>query len=281
MAEKKFTPIEQTEEKEKPPTGEASKSDVQRAKDAAEIQKYETERIEAQKQAVFAENDIKDTEDLQAKIKEVAERSENLTKATAEWERLKATERAGIEHTKVAQAQRETEQNNQDTQLGIRETLVTEREQAVETLEKSLNAENLKRIEKEREDKVLANRLQSGGYTQYNEFMNECLEILYKYGMRQLVYKAEEKLDRMWDWANDGLTEHFAELVENMAGLVDKVNRKASEMARQPNKYPPASWNRIVDVLDNTLELFPEIAPSNWVANPEVVMESEAPRKAR
>jgi len=66
----KFTPIEQTEEKERTSTDKSSVSDVQKAKDAAEIQKYETERIEAQKQAVFAENDIKSTEDLQAKIKD-------------------------------------------------------------------------------------------------------------------------------------------------------------------------------------------------------------------
>jgi len=179
----------------------------------------------------------------------------------------------------VIQDQRETEQNNRDTQLGVRETLVTERERAVETLEKSLNAENLKRIEKEREDKALANRLQSGGYKQYNELMNECLEILYKYGMRKLVHRAEEKLDRMWDWANDGLTEHCAELVENMAELVDKVNRKASEMAKQPKQYPPASWNGIVDALDKTLALFPEITPDNWVANPEADMVAEAQKE--
>jgi len=276
MAEKTFIPIEPTEEKETPSTGEVSVSDVQKAKDAAEIQKYETERIEAQRKAVFAENDITDTEDLRAKIKEVVEQRNKLAKDVAEWERTKATEKAGIEHTKVAQAQRETDLNNQEQQLNIRELLITEREQAVEVLEKSLNAESLKRIEKEREDSVLANRLQSDGYKQFNEMMNECLGILYKYGARQLVYKAEEKLDRMWDWANNGLTEHFDELVKSMAELVDTINRKAGEMARQPKKYPSTSWNGIVDVLDKVLALFPEITPDNWVANPEADILVEA-----
>ncbi len=262
-----FIPIENQEEKQT--EGENKLSEVQKARDAKEIQEQETERIKLQREAVFAQNEIKDSEDLQLKIKELAEQTAKLALDRAEWERLKATQKAEIERVKIAQDNRENELNNREKQLDIRETLVAEREQSVADLEHSLNAENLKRIEKEREDNELINRLQKGGYKQFNSLITECLDVLYKYGEKNMVYQAEDKLDEMWKWAKNGLPEHFDELVQSMKDLVDRVNRKAVEMARQPKVYPTKSWNNIVDSLEVVLKIFPELKPSRWVDNPE------------
>jgi len=262
-----FIPIENQEEKQ--PEENNKPSEVQKARDAKGIQEQETERIKLQREAVFAQNEIKDSEDLQIKIKELAEQTAKLALDRAEWERLKATGKAEIERVKIAQDNRENMLNNQEKQLEIRETLVAEREQSVADLEHSLNAENLKRIEKEREDNELINRLKGGGYKQFNALISECLDVLYKYGEKKLVHRSEDRLDEMWKWAKNGLPERFDDLVKDMAGLVSEINKKAVEMAKQPKVYPTKSWNSIVDSLEAVLKIFPELKPNGWVNNPE------------
>ncbi|MDD4876420.1 MAG: hypothetical protein PHQ86_04730 [Dehalococcoidales bacterium] len=267
-----FIPIDKTEKEKQEGVEVEDKvlaSKVLQAKYAKELQDLDTQRIESHRQAVFAQNEIKDSEDLQLKIKELVEQSAKLALDRAEWERLKATQKAEIERVKIAQDNRENELNNREKQLDIRETLVAEREQLVADLEHSLNAENLKRIEKEREDNELINRLKGGGYKQFNSLISDCLDVLYKYGEKKMVYRAEDRLDEMWKWAKNGLPEHFDELVQSMKDLVDRVNRKAVEMARQPKVYPTKSWNNIVDSLEVIIKLFPEIKPAKWVDNPE------------
>jgi len=261
-----FIPIDNKEENQ---PEEEKPSEVQRAMDAKEIQEQETERIKLQREAVFAQNEIKDSEDLRLKIKEIEEQSAKLALDRAEWERLKATEKAEIERVKIAQDNRENTLNNQEKQLEVRETLVAEREQSAADLEHSLNAENLKRIEKEREDNELINRLKGGGYKQFDSLISECLDVLFKYGEKKIVYRAEGRLDEMWKWAKNGLPERFDELVKEMAELIDRVNKKAVEMARQPKIYPQKAWNSIVDNLEDALKIFPELKPSGWVDNSE------------
>jgi hypothetical protein len=54
-----------------------------------------------------------------------------------------------------------------------------------------------------------------------------------------------------------------------MRDLVDRVNKKAVEMARQPKVYPAKSWNDIVDNLEKIIRLIPEVKPPNWVDDTE------------
>ncbi len=85
----KFVPIDETNKQGKQSAeqaGEGSTSEVQKAKDAAEIQKHDTERIKAQREAVFAENDIKDTEDLKTSQSVATEKENKLSKDFMEFE---------------------------------------------------------------------------------------------------------------------------------------------------------------------------------------------------
>jgi len=261
-----FIPIDNKEENQ---PEEEKPSEVQRAMDAKEIQEQETERIKLQREAVFAQNEIKDSEDLWLKIKEIEEQSAKLALDRAEWERLKATEKAEIERVKIAQDNRENTLNNQEKQLEVRETLVAEREQSAADLEHSLNAENLKRIEKEREENELINRLEGGGYKQFNSLISECLDVLYKYGEKKMVNRAEDRLDEMWKWAKNGLPERFDELVESMRDLLQRVHNVAIDWANKPKEYPRKSWNHIANCEDEIIKLFPEIAYRGHVPNPE------------
>jgi len=264
----------------------------------AEVKK----RVElAAEAARFASGNIKSADDLEAKHKviddrlsEVAgirstldaektafslekiewgKRTNALIKKLADdralWEREKANERAGIESEKMALDKRQGELDAKEAGLnGLQENVASAWEE-VRGIRAELGAEKVRKLEKEEEQRKLVNRLQAGAYSEYEARMNEILDILYKYGVRKLVHRADERLKVMSKWASNGLPEKIDDLVADMAELLDAVNSKAGDMAEKEKQYPPKSWNSVVDIVVEIIALFPEITPENWVSDDE------------
>jgi len=184
-----------------------------------------------------------------------------LTEDSQSWERQKATEKAEIERLKVALDNRESELDKREKGLDVREELVGQRELQVAEDEKSLTAEARRKREREDAEKDLGNRLAKGDYKKYNELMNNCLDVLHKYGEKKFVYRIEDELNTMWKLAQNNLHEHLGELEESMKTQMIELNQKAVKMARLPKEYPTKSWNEIVDNLEIIWKLIPGIRP--------------------
>jgi len=179
------------------------------------------------------------------------------------WEIAKANEIAQIEATKSAQDKRESDFNQKETEIEDMQTHINTAWEEVRNIRASLDAPRLKKLAEEEAAKELVNRLAKGDYKTYNELMNNCLDVLHKYGEKKFVYRIEDELDAMWKLAQNNLQEHLGELEESMKAQVIEVNQKAVKMARLPKEYPPKSWNEIVDNLEIIWKLIPEIRPSD------------------
>jgi DNA repair exonuclease SbcCD ATPase subunit len=285
-----FIPIGEQQENEKQPEVKGDKgelSEVQKAKDDAEIKKYQAE-------AKDHEEHIKSVDDLKEKRKQVdiklaeinamleAFNTEKVawgkkTKALidklasdkAEWERQKSNEIADIESKKMSLDKREGELNAREQRLDVWQGEVNTAWEEVKEIRASLNADKLKELQQEEENKKLINRLKSGGYEKYEILMKSCLDVLWKYGFRGIVKGIDKDLMVMQEWVANELPEHFDELVGYMKEQVNIVNKKAGLMAQNPKEYPESSWNRIVDNIEQIVELIPEVKPPNWVENTE------------
>lgn len=286
--------IQQSKEENKPEEKEQSVSEVQKAKDTAEVKKHESEAKEYEMKAKFSEANIKSADDLLAKHKQVDDRLSELNQAfesfdaqrkewgrktqaiikklevnKVEWEREKANEQAGIEAKKTALDKHESELNNREQNIDALQQNVDAAWVEVKEIRTSLNAEQLKKLEQEKENKKLINRLQNGIYEQYSKLMNSCLDVLWRCGFKKLVSGIDSDLKIMGKWVGNELPEHFDELVELMREQVEVVNKKASFMARNQNDYSPSSWNSIVDNVEGIVKLIPEIKPNGWVDGEE------------
>lgn len=289
-----FIPIDKQQEEKQPEEEKGGMPEVQKAKDDAEVKKYQAE-------AKDYEEHIKSVDDLKEKHKLVDTRLNEInamfeafntekiawgkkTKALidklasdkAEWERQKSNELADIESKKMSLDKREGELNAREQRLDVWQGEVNTAWEEVKQIRESLNAEQLKKLQQEEESKKLINRLQNEGYEKYEVLMNACLDVLWKYHMRGVVKGIDKDLKVMKEWVSNELPEQFDELVGYMKEQVDVVNKKAGYMARNPKEYPEGSWNRIVDNIEQIVELIPEVKPPNWVENTEGDLLREA-----
>ena len=138
-----MTKFEPLTEKTIPPKGETSADVLRKAKEAVDVQKYETERIELQRKATFAENDIKDTKDLKDKLKIVLEREAQLGKEKYDWDAKKAIEQSEIQKQKAELERKISELNKRaqdvaarEANVELREKLVGEREELMSSVER-------------------------------------------------------------------------------------------------------------------------------------------------
>jgi len=261
---REFVPIEKSKEENNPPIEQADKpliSDVQKAKEAAEIQKYETERVESQRQAVFAENDIKDTDDLQVKITEVADKETQLAKDYMAFENKKATELSEIQKHKAELEQKTAELNKKAQDVAGREVNVELREQLVAEREELMNSVERQELQETEKHNSLVEQLKRG-FSQISNLLGENANILIKAGFRKLGYGLWDEIEQMEDWNKNDIGGHCDTIVKWMKDEVDDCNKKAVLMARDPKQYGENTHNRIVDNLEEIYELLPVLKPS-------------------
>jgi len=261
---REFVPIEKSEEGNSQLAKQGDKnpvSDIQKVKDASEIQKYETERVELRRQAVFAENDIKDTEDLQTKIAEVAEKETQLAKDYMAFENKKATELSEIQKHKAELEQKDAELNKKAQDIASREANVELRERLVAEREELMNSVERQELQETEKYNSLVEQLKRS-FSQISALLGDNANILIKAGFRRFGHHLWDEIEQMEDWNKNDLGGHCDTIVEWMKGEVDGCNKKAVLMARNPKQYGENAHNRIVDNLEEIYELLPVLKPS-------------------
>lgn len=264
-----FVPLDDEKEKEGKPEAEDSKDEVEKARESAEIQKYETEKIELKRKAVFAENDIKDSEDLKDKITEVTEKEFKLNTDRIEFENKKAVEMSAINKQKAELDQkgveldkREQMINEREKDIGARETLVAEREDLMTSIERQ-------KLKEQEEYNSLTERL-TRNYTPIISLMGKNANILIKAGFNRLGNGIWDEIEEMGRWKQNGGVEQYTDaMVVWLKGEVEDCNKKAVEMARLPKQYSQSSWDKIVDNLEEIYKILPELKPKHLPKNEE------------
>jgi len=252
--------FEPLDEKEKENTEGKEASAVQKAKDAAEIQKYETERVEAQRQAKFALSDIKDTEDLQVKIKEVAERESQLEVATSEFENKKAKELSEIQKQKAELEQKKAVLNKWEAELTSRTRDISLREQLITDREELMNSVEKQKLEEVEKYNSLVEQLKRE-FPRIVALLGDNANVLIKAGFKKLGYGLWDEIEQMESWYKNDIGGHCNVMVKWLREEIDDCNKKAVEMAHKPRDYSQKTWDKIVDNLEAIYKIMPDLRP--------------------
>lgn len=231
-------------------------SEVQKAKDAAEIQKYKTMQIEEQRKATFAENDIKDTTDLKTKTATLTEKETKLAKDFMDFENKKSLEISEIQKQKAEYerrlselAKREQDLSTRIRNVELRERLVGEREQLMNSVEK------LKLIEKDKESTLVEQLKKS--FPQVADLMEDNADILDRAGFHGFADGVFEDIDKMRGWHKNNIADHAQTMVEWLKEQAEGCNSKAVLMAQNPKVYSQKSWDLVVDNLETVYGIMP------------------------
>jgi hypothetical protein len=254
MAE--FIPISDTEN----PVVKLEKSAIDTAREAAEIQKYETERIELQRQAVFAQNDIKDTEDLRTRLNVVTERENKLAKDFMDFGNKKSIElsevqklKADLERRLAELVKREQDLSTRTKNVELREKLVVEREDLMNSVEKL-------KLEDDIKQNSLSERLKRT-FPKIATLMRDNSDILDKAGFHNLADGLWVEVGTMEKWSQEGVDGHMEAMIAWLKEEVLDCNKKAVLMARNQNSYAKQDWDNIVDNLEDIYKLLSELKP--------------------
>lgn len=239
-----------------------SQGAIKKAKEATELQKLETERIVAKRQAELAEIDIKDRQELKILLVENKETQSRLGREQYDWENEKATQQSEIQKTKseLEYQQQELKKREQDlisrTQsLAIREQLVAEREELMNSVER-------KQLEEEERYNSLQKQIKRN-FTRISGLMGDNANIFIKSGMRKFGNGLWDEIETMESWSKNDIGRHCNDIVEWLKGEIDDCNKRAVKMARNTDRYSAKSWNRIVDNLEEIFDLMPILRPEN------------------
>ncbi len=235
-------------------------SPLQKAKDAAEIQRHETERVKAQREAVFAENDIKDTADLKIRLGAVTERESQLGKEKYDWENKKATEQSEIQKLKAEHERRLAELVKREQDLATRTKNVELREKLVKEREDLMNSVERQKLDETEKYNSLVERLRRA-FPQIMQLLNDNADILDKVGFQNFADDLWDELTQMRKWAKNDIGKHCNVMVEWLRGEVEDCNQKAVAMSRNKQQYSDLDWNMVVDNLEGIYRLLPEVKP--------------------
>ena len=261
-----FTPLDEIEKKNSPPIEQGGKVstappvEVQKAKDAAEIQKHETERIKAKQEAVFVENNIKDAEDLANRLRVVAEREAELSKKMIEFDSQKSTVLSEVQKQKAEYEQKTAESNKKEQELIARTQNVAIREKLITEREELLNSVELQKLEETENYNSLVEQL-GREFPKISALMGDNANLLIRGGFKQLGRELWDEIETMERWSKNDLKGHCDIIVEWITGQVEDCNRKAVTMARRPQEFSETTWNTIVDNLERIYNLMPVLRP--------------------
>ncbi len=265
----KFVPVEgEGDSPLEEQAGKETTSEIQKAKEAAEVKKYKAQEVESERQIAFAQSDIKDTAELKARLAVVTEKENKLAKDFMDFENKKATQFSELqklkaEHErKVAEfVKREQDLVSRTTNVEIREKLVQEREDLMNSVEK----QNLEETEKRNS---LLERLKQA-FPQIVGLLGDNANVLIRVGFRNFGYDLWDDIEQMQKWAKNDIGEHCESMVSWLKEEVEDCNKKAVLMARSPQQYSESVWNGVVDNLEEIYKLLPELKPDYLPADTE------------
>lgn len=253
-----FVPLkdDKKENSPKPENGNSNVSEVQKAKDAAEIQKYKTMQIEEQRKATFAENDIKDTADLKTKTATLTEKETKLAKDFMDFENKKSLEMSEIQKQKAEYerrlselAKREQDLSTRIRNVELRERLVGEREQLMNSVEK------LKLAEKDQQNTLVEQLKKS--FPQVADLIEDNADILDRAGFHNFADGVFDDLEKMRKWHSNNIADHAQTMLSWLTEQVEGCNSKAVLMAQNPKAYSQKSWDTVVDNLESVYGIMP------------------------
>lgn len=238
-----------------------STSDVQKAKDAAEIQKHETERIKSQREAVLAENDIKDSQDLKAKLATVTERETKLAKDFMDFENKRMATLSDLQKQKAELDRRNTDLTTKERDLLLREKNAELREKLVKEREELMTSVEQQKLAEADAAKSIENQLKHN-FPRIAKLLNECANLIDQSGFHGMADGLWEELETMFKWSQNDITKHKDVMIQWLKEEVEDCNQKAVMMSRSPQQYPESLWNTIVDNLEEIYKLIPTLRPA-------------------
>lgn len=259
MAE--FTPLEKPEGKQVDGKAEkASMTEVEKAKEAAEVQKYETEKVKAKQEAVFAENNIRNADELKGKLESVSLKEADLGNERYEWNNQKATEQSEIQKQKAEIERSLVELNKRAQALANREANAEVREQLVQEREALMNSVERQKLEETEKYNSLTEQLKRT-FPKLVALIGENANVLIKSGFHKLGYGLWDEIETMEKWGKNDMGKHCETIVEWMKGEVEDCNKTAVSMSRNPKQYGDTMHNVVVDNLEKIYELLPVLKP--------------------
>jgi len=256
-----FVPVEETPKDKPIPKIDDNNDAVERAKQAAEIQEYETERAENKQRQIFAEYNIKSVEDLEARILELMDREEALTKAKTEFEHTKATELSSLQKDKAEYKLIETTITKREAQCTSRESDLQIRQSLIDKRESLLNAtEKLKLAETEVYNSIVEQLKRT--FPKLISLMRDNANVIINagFGLGDDLWDETETLEKRF---SDEYPKHASKIIEWLKGEIQDCNDTAVTMARSPKVYAEKDFNEIVDNLEDIYELMPILKPEH------------------
>lgn len=247
---------------------ETSTSEVQKAKDAAEIQKYETQRIEEKRKAVLAESDIKDAGDLKTRLLAVAEKETQLARDFMAFDNRKATELSEVQKLKAEQERKLAELTKREQDMTARIQNVAIREKLVEEREELMNETEKQHLEALEKQQSLVEQLKRG-FPRIKNIMADNADILIQAGFTDFGYDLLDELDELVRWSKNDIGKHCQKIVASLRDAVEDCNQQAVAMARNPKAYDQRMWDGIVDNLEVVYKLLPVLRPPDLPSDTE------------
>ncbi len=254
----KFTPLAKEEENN---NTSVQSAEIQKAKDALEIQKLETERIELQRQAEFAKNDIKDSSDLKSRMATLAEKENKLAKDIIELESQKTLELSEAQKLKAEQDRKLSELIKREQDLATRIKNVERRESLVKERENLMNSVEQQKLKETETYNSLSEQLKRN-FPQVVKLMADNANALESVGFLAFADSLWEEIETMKKWAKNDINSHTNAIIGWLKGEVEECNETAVAMSRSPKQYNESSWNSIVDNLEAIYKLLPAVRPA-------------------
>lgn len=239
--------------------GDHPQAEVDKAREAEEIQRHETEVIKLKREAELAQLDIDRAEELVTRLNDVAEREHLLVESQQVWQATQATELAEIQKHKAENEKRTVELDKRSQEIKGREDNITLREKLVLDREELMNSVERKKLAEVERYNSLSEALKRA-YPQIKVLIAENANLLIKNGMRKDGNELWDDLEHIENHSKDG-DNHCANIVACLLKDTILCNDRAAYMARNPKLYAPSAWNLIVDNLEKIYELLPEIKP--------------------
>lgn len=244
---------------DKPDNTTYEPDDVEKARQAAEIQQHETERIKSLQEAELTKHNIDSINELIEREKKVAEDALSLAKQKSEFESNSASVESNNKMREAEIDEREQELDMREQELSNRETNVSSREKLCSEREEKLNAVEKQKLKDEQIYNSITKQLERNFNTIVN-ILGRTANILHDNGYRKLCNSLWDEIEKLKELSQDK-EKNCNTIISWLKGMIEDCNSHAVEMSRNPKQFMPESWNSIVDNLEKIYNLMPILKP--------------------
>ncbi len=163
--------------------------------------------------------------------------------------------KAEQERRLVELVKREQDLASRIKNIELREQLVAEREQLMNSVERQ-------KLEETEIYNSLIEQLRRI-FPKISALLSDNANILIRAGFHNFGDGLWDELETMQKWYKDDLGKHCDTMIEWMKGEVEDCNNKAVVMAQNPKQYGEKMHNLVVDNLESIYELLPDIKPNH------------------